>query len=81
MKIKRFKLNVLSAETLQQKEMDAIIGGYESCGCACAYEGYGGSSFSDNKSANYNYGYTSNTCNFVEYSSEGMEVVCRPKAS
>ena len=41
MKIRRFKLNALSAETLQQKEMNVIIGGADSCGCACAYEGMG----------------------------------------
>ena len=55
MKIRRFKLNTLSAETLQMKEMNVIIGGADSCGCACAYEGMGGSSFSDNTNANYKY--------------------------
>lgn len=81
MKIRRFKLNVLSAETLQQKEMSVLIGGADSCGCACAYEGMGGPSFSDNTNANYKYGYTSNTCNFTQYSSQGYMPVCRPKAS
>lgn len=81
MKIKRFKLNTLSAETLQLKEMNVIIGGADSCGCACAYEGMGGSSFSDNTNANYKYGYTSNTCNFTQYSAQGYMPVCRPKAS
>lgn len=52
MKIKRFKLNALSAEGLRQKEMNAIIGG-NSCGCSCAYEGQGGSSTSANMYANY----------------------------
>lgn len=37
MKLKRFRLNALSAETLRQKEMNAIVGG-NSCGCGCAYE-------------------------------------------
>ena len=52
MKIKRFKLNALSAEGLRQKEMNAIVGG-NSCGCSCAYEGKGGSSTSANMYANY----------------------------
>lgn len=52
MKIKRFKLNALSAEGLRQKEMNAIVGG-NSCGCSCAYEGQGGSTTSANMYANY----------------------------
>lgn len=51
MKIKRFKLNALSAEGLRQKEMNAIIGG-NTCGCACAYEGSGGATSSANMNAN-----------------------------
>ena len=66
MKIKRFKLNVLSQEELQEKEMNAIIGG-NSCGCACSFAGQGGSSTNDNASANYH--------------GEGFGVVVRPKAS
>lgn len=81
MKIKRFKLNALSAEGLRQKEMNAIVGG-NSCDCSCAYEGNGGSSTSDNMNANYKYGYESNnTCNFTSLSEYGWEPVCRPKAS
>lgn len=80
MKIKRFKLNALSAEGLRQKEMNAIIGG-NSCACGCAYYGNGGSSTSDNAGANYNYGYEpNNTCNIVEIVNGIWRVVCRPKA-
>lgn len=52
MKIKRFKLNVLSAEKLRQKEMNAIVGG-RACGCSCYYANSGGSSSTDNMNANY----------------------------
>lgn len=59
MKIKRIKLNALSAEKLLQKEMNAIIGG-DTCGCGCLYEGKpGGSTFSENASANGKAGYFS----------------------
>ena len=52
MKIKRFKLNALSAEGLRLKEMNAIIGG-RACGCSCYYANNGGSSSTDNMNANY----------------------------
>ena len=59
MKIKRFKLNALSAEGLRQKEMNAIIGG-DTCGCGCLFEGQpGGSATSTNKNANFQKGYFS----------------------
>ena len=82
MKIKRFKLNDLSANEIRQKEMNAIIGGKDKCSCGCGFYQQGGSSMSDNMQANYNadlYSYT--TCNLVvgdEY--EGWQVVCRPHA-
>ncbi len=73
MKIKRFKLNLrnaLSAESLRQKEMSAIMGG-KSCGCSCYYANNGGSSSNDNNMANYNYGYSSSEgCNQYSYSDE-----------
>lgn len=53
MKIKRFKLNALSAEGLRQKEMNAIVGGTRVCTCSCYWEGNGGSPSIDNKNANY----------------------------
>jgi len=82
MKIKRFKLNDLSANELRQKEMNAIIGGANSCGCSCAYADSSGSSTSDNMQANYNFGYVSdNACNLIEKDEyEGWITVCRPKA-
>lgn len=59
MKIKRFKLNTLSAEGLRQKEMNAIVGG-DTCGCGCLYEGQkGGSTTADNMNANGQKGYFS----------------------
>ena len=58
MKIKRFKLNALSAEGLRQKEMNAIMGGTRTCSCSCYWANQGGSSLDDNKSANYNLGDT-----------------------
>ena len=56
MKIKRFKLNALSAEGLRQKEMNAIMGGTRMCSCSCYWADQGGSSSDVNKSANYNLG-------------------------
>lgn len=59
MKIKRLKLNALSAEGLRQKEMNAIIGG-DTCGCGCLFAGQPeGSSTKDNQSANFQKGYFS----------------------
>lgn len=81
MKIKRFKLNVLSAESLQQKEMNAIVGGY-SCGCSCAYADRGGSSISANRDANYAYDTTSTYgCNqFSKDDEYGYGVLIQPRA-
>jgi len=82
MKIKRFKLNDLSANELRQKEMNAIIGGRNVCGCSCAYADSGGSNTSDNLHANYNYSYVSdNACNFTETDGyDGWDTICRPHA-
>ena len=82
MKIKRFKLNELSANELRQKEMNAIVGGKDPCGCSCAYAGNGGSSANDNMHANYNFDYSSdNACNFLEETEYGeWNIVCRPHA-
>lgn len=70
MKIKRFKLNALSAEGLRQKEMNAIIGG-NSCSCSCYWAGKGGSSINDNNMANHKYNYASvHGCNQFSYDDE-----------
>ncbi len=53
MRIKRFKLNVLSYEQLRQKEMSTIVGGVRACTCSCYWENQTGSSSADNKNANY----------------------------
>lgn len=81
MKIKRFKLNALSAEGLRQKEMNAIVGG-NSCGCSCAYEGHGGSSTSTNMYANYDLNTSSSYgCNQVTYDNkDGLGVVIQNHA-
>lgn len=81
MKIKRFKLNAISAEGLQQKEMNAIVGG-NTCNCGCAYANQGGSSTYDNMNANYGYGYApNNTCNSFDRDDYSWLLNCRPKAS
>lgn len=67
MKIKRFKLNALSAEGLRQKEMDAIVGG-KACTCSCYWYGQGGSPSGTNTYANYGYGIPSREgCNQFIY--------------
>jgi len=63
MKLKRLKLNVISAESLRQKEMNAIVGG-KSCTCSCYWETKNGSSSGTNMHANYRIGgYSSQGCN------------------
>lgn len=71
MRIKRFKLNALSAESLRQKEMNAIIGG-KSCGCSCYWANQGGSSVNDNNMANYHIGvdYSQHGCSPFTYDDE-----------
>ena len=71
MKIRRFKLNALSAEGLRQKEMNAIVGGYATCRCSCYWENKGGSTSGTNMSANANHGYYSiEGCNQSEIDPE-----------
>lgn len=54
----KLKINQLSASELEQKQMNALKGGY-SCGCGCNYQwGGGGSSTGDNYNANVANGYT-----------------------
>lgn len=81
MKIKRFKLNALSAEGLRQKEMNAIVGG-NTCGCSCAYEGQGGSSTNANMQANYGISITSTYgCNQITYNDQnGLGVLIQNHA-
>lgn len=70
MKVKRFKLNALSKESLRQKEMSAIVGG-TSCTCSCYYAESSGSPSGTNSYANYGYGYhSSEGCNEYGYSDE-----------
>lgn len=50
--MKTLKANRIEKEILSNKEMNQIRGGEDFCGCGCLYEGKGGSSTSDNASAN-----------------------------
>ena len=73
MKLKRFKLNALSAEELRQKEMDALIGG-NSCSCSCYWRKKGGSSLNANNMANYQSNYSStHGCNQFTYDDDNGE--------
>lgn len=71
MKFKRFKLNVLSAEGLRQKELNAIVGG-KRCTCSCYWNsGQGGSPDGTNTYANYGIGAISeHGCNQYIYDDE-----------
>ena len=51
----KLKMNVIENQILGRHEQRTIVGGSaaeSSCGCACKYEGNGGSSTADNSSAN-----------------------------
>ena len=82
MKLKRFKLNALSAEGLRQKEMDAIVGG-KVCTCSCYWYGQGGSPSGTNTYANYGYGTSSQEgCNQFRFDdSTGSGLTGYTKAS
>ncbi len=70
MKLNRIKLNALSESCLQDKEMNAIVGGHDTCRCSCAYANQGGSTQSDNMVANAADGlYSTTGCNELEYDS------------
>lgn len=53
----RLKINQLNVEELEQKQMNALKGGYN-CGCGCNYVGNGGSSMGSNYGANVSYSYS-----------------------
>lgn len=68
MRLNRIKLNALSESCLQDKEMNAIVGGHETCRCSCTYADQGGSSESNNMMANAaDLLYSTTGCNQVEY--------------
>jgi natural product precursor len=50
--MKTLKLNKMSGQLLSKKQQSLIVGGSMVCGCACAYEGRGGSSADANGVAN-----------------------------
>jgi natural product precursor len=50
---KNFTLNNLAKNTMKEKEMNLIRGGFnDMCRCSCCYAGSGGSSIADNGMAN-----------------------------
>lgn len=55
MEIIKIKLNKLAENSSANWEMKAIIGG-RCCNCSCAYSNNEGSSFIDNRAANYDIG-------------------------
>lgn len=55
--LSRLKLNQLNAEELEQRQMNALRGGYR-CGCGCNYVDLQGSSINDNYNANVSHDYT-----------------------
>lgn len=57
-KLQRIKLTRLERSELQEREMKNLVGG-QSCGCGCHYVYSEGSISSDNRDANFKYGYSS----------------------
>lgn len=51
-KLSSLKLNRLIQSDLERREMNSILGGATCCLCGCSYANNGGSSTSDNASAN-----------------------------
>ncbi|GHV58369.1 hypothetical protein FACS1894182_10340 [Bacteroidia bacterium] len=70
-KLSRLKLNVLSEQSLEQRQMNELRGGepYDStCSCSCYWESSGGSSTADNAETNAKSGYTSSQgCNQYQF--------------
>jgi natural product precursor len=60
-KLSKLKLNQLSENELNEREMCRLLGSGTpgNCQCGCNYSASGGSSTSDNSSANNTYGYSS----------------------
>ena len=50
--MKKLKLNSLSTQSLERRELDAVKGG-TSCGCSCYHANNNGSSIANNRNANY----------------------------
>ncbi len=74
MDIKRIKLNKLSDDALAQRQLKELKGGKKCCVCTCAYANQGGSSTHDNRTANYEHGYSSKKLN--PYDECDFEVQC-----
>ncbi|MDR2562831.1 MAG: TIGR04149 family rSAM-modified RiPP [Prevotellaceae bacterium] len=59
-KLKKLKLNAVNERELAEKQMNVLKGGSTAtCGCACWYANYGGSSNAANSAANHQHGYAS----------------------
>lgn len=59
-KISRIHLIKIENKKLNTKQLSNILGGSPSqCSCSCCYEGYGGSSSSDNGDFNIGWNYHS----------------------
>jgi len=75
-KTKNIRLNLLSANRLRRKQLDALAGGYAKCTCSCYYEFTGGSSTDNNGNANYyigeNGGHSPLGCN--QYYNDGAGI-------
>ena len=55
--LSRLKLNQLNAEELEQRQMNALRGGYN-CGCGCNYIETGGYPIGESYNSNLSNGYT-----------------------
>ena len=74
-KTKNLRLNLMSANKLKNKYMDALLGGNGICTCSCYWEENGGSSTNDNGAANYKLGsgYSLEGCNYYYVYDGGTE--------
>ncbi|MDR1653927.1 MAG: TIGR04149 family rSAM-modified RiPP [Prevotellaceae bacterium] len=77
--MKSIRLNQISANAMNAKEMNAIKGGEHCCGCGCKYANSGGSSSVNNGAANNAGGLKSKGSSKLyccEYNAVSNEVEC-----
>jgi natural product precursor len=86
MKLEKINLNELATAELDEREMYRLLGGGTAgcCQCGCNYSTSGGSSTSDNDSANNSSGYTSDPgattpCDTSESESESESKYVKPR--
>lgn len=58
-KLGKLKLNQIEKSEMENREMNNLKGGGDSCSCGCHYASTGGSSYADNRKANWTGGQTS----------------------